>query len=125
MRLSPIVPLLSALSYASVSPALARSVPFPKTVALETRQSGTHTTHGTVDTCLYANSTSLDALHLRGVPDDTSARLDLDTCLCLTELPLLLRTDPRVVFLADALGRDKAESTLEVFVSSSSTQSLV
>ena len=121
MRFIPIASLSLALAHTASFQALARSITVPKNPAIDSRQllSASRSYAGT-DTCLYANYTSLTGLDLPDtLLDDasSSANLDLDSCVCLNQVPKLLRSGSRLAFLVNALGYDAAEDKLKALVS--------
>ncbi|ETW75157.1 hypothetical protein HETIRDRAFT_56778, partial [Heterobasidion irregulare TC 32-1] len=108
MRLTSVVPLLSALHL--VLPCVFARLDRPL------RQH--HKSRALLDVCAYIDADTLAQTNIIGIPADILA--DLDLCLCLSALPLALKTNANLKVLTDLLGNTVVDAFLSAIATPSS-----
>lgn len=74
-----------------------------------------HAPRALLDVCVYLDVDVLAGLNLLGIPLD--AALGTDICLCLSALPVLLKTNIHLGALVSAFGTDIVTTELNAIVS--------
>ena len=105
MRLTSLVPLLSALHF--VLPCAFARLDRPL------RQH--HKSRALLDVCAYIDADTLAQTNTIGIPADIL--VDLDFCLCLSALPLALKTNANLKVLTDLLGNTVVDAFLSAIAS--------